>query len=51
MFWASRMPTPRDFQGFLLCVDRVSGAIADSPFPGNARIVEQVSAIDLGKFI
>ena len=28
--------------------DRVSGAIAHSAFPDNARIVEQVSAIGFG---
>ncbi|WP_333343432.1 hypothetical protein [Microcoleus sp. Aus8_D4] len=28
--------------------DRVSGAIAHSTFSDNARVVEQVSAIDLG---
>ncbi|MEG3840935.1 hypothetical protein [Microcoleus sp. herbarium14] len=34
------MPTPQGFQEFWLCA-----------FPGNARIVEHVSAIDLGKFM
>ena len=31
--------------------DRVSAALADSPFPDNARSRQQVSAIDFGKFI
>jgi hypothetical protein len=31
--------------------DRVSAAFADSSFPDNARIAQQVSAIDFGKFI
>ena len=36
MLWAGRMPTPQEFQEFLLCA-----------FPDHARIVEQVSAIGL----
>ncbi|MEG4030352.1 MULTISPECIES: hypothetical protein [unclassified Microcoleus] len=45
------MPTPQEFQGNGLFRDRVSGAIADSAFPDNARIVEQVIAIDFGEFM
>ncbi|MEG4170196.1 MULTISPECIES: hypothetical protein [unclassified Microcoleus] len=45
------MPTPQQFQGNLLFPYRVSGAIADSAFPDNARIVEQVIAIDFGEFM
>ena len=48
---AGRMPAPQGFQQSLLFPDRVSGAIAASPFPDHARIVEQVSAIDFGKFM
>jgi hypothetical protein len=40
MFGADKMPAPHRFRGFLLCV-----------FPGNARIVEQVSAIGFGGLI
>lgn len=40
MFGAGKMPTPQGFQEFLLCV-----------FPGNARIVEHVSAIGFGGLI
>ena len=42
------MPTPQEFQGNWLFPDRVYGAIAHSAFPDNARIGEQVSAIDFG---
>ena len=45
------MPAPQGFQQSWLFPDRVSGAIADSAFPDNARIVEQVSAIDFGEFM
>ncbi|MEG5171495.1 hypothetical protein [Microcoleus sp. B3-D7] len=45
------MPTPQEFQGKCLFPDPVSGAIAHSAFPDNARIVEQVSAIDFGEFM
>lgn len=37
MCGAGKMPTPQGFQEFLQCA-----------FPDNARIVEQVSAIDFG---
>ncbi|MEG3922168.1 hypothetical protein [Microcoleus sp. POL10_C6] len=44
-------PPPQEFQGNGLFPDRVSGAIADSAFPDNARIVEQVIAINFGEFM
>jgi hypothetical protein len=31
--------------------DRVSAALADSPFADNARIAQQASAIDFGNFM
>ena len=45
------MPSPQQFQQNWLFPDRVCGAIADSPFPDNARMVKQVSAIDFGEFM
>jgi len=45
------MPSPQDFHQIWLFPDGVCGAIAHSAFPDNARIVEQVSAIDFGEFM
>ncbi|MEG4515447.1 hypothetical protein QUB22_01590 [Microcoleus sp. AT9_A5] len=35
----------------VLFPDRTSAAFADTPFPGNARSTQQVSAIDFGNFM